>query len=321
MKVLVTGAAGFIGSNLCDFLLEKNVEVLGVDNFSTGQKEFLSMPLKNKKFHFEELDLTMASKIQSVTAKFKPDTVVHLAANADVRFGLEHPRKDLEQGTCVTFNVLEATRLAKVKNFAYSSTGSVYGEPEIFPTPENAPFPVQTSLYAASKLAGEALIQAYAEGYGIKGYIFRFVSILGPRYTHGHVYDFLNKLNANPIEIDVLGDGKQKKAYLHVEDCVQAIWHVLTNAQDKVNIFNLGPDEYINVSESLEVICKALKVNPKRKFSGGERGWIGDSPFIFLDCKKLKNLGWKAQYSIRESVEQTVRYLQENDWVLKRRSK
>lgn len=265
------------------------------------------------------MDLAHFESVRDLLGQVKPDIVVHLAANADVRFGLEHPRKDLEQGTLVTFNVLEAARLAGVKKFAFSSTGSVYGEPEIFPTPETAPFPVQTSLYAAAKLAAEALIQAYAEGYGMQGYIFRFVSILGERYTHGHVFDFCIKLKNDPHSIEVLGDGKQTKAYLHVSDCVSAIWHVLQNCNDKINIYNLGPDEYINVDQSLDVICRVMGVQPQRRYTGGKRGWTGDSPFIFLDCKKLKATGWKSTRTIPESVESTIKYLLDSAWLLSRR--
>ncbi len=319
MKISVTGAAGFIGSNLCDFLLTQGHDVIGLDNLSTGRKEFLKDALTNPKFHFEKIDLIDEKKVFEVFHRTKPEWVIHLAANADVRFGLSHPRKDLEQGTIVTFNVLEASRAVGAKKFAYSSTGSVYGEPEVFPTPETCPFPVQTSLYAASKLAGEALIQAYGEGYNIKGYIFRFVSILGERYTHGHVYDFAKKLKANPNEIEILGDGNQQKAYLYIGDCIRALWHVMSSCEEKINIFNLGPDEYINVNQSLDVICDVLKVKPKRNYTGGKRGWVGDSPFIFLDCKKLKSTNWRAQKTIRESVQLTLKYLLENPWVLERR--
>jgi UDP-glucose 4-epimerase len=319
MKCLVTGAAGFIGSNLCDYLLSEGHEVAGLDNLSTGQMEFLNEANKNSKFEFIRVELTHFEETKKIFLRKKPEVVIHLAANADVRFGLQQPRKDLDQGTIVTFNVLECARLAGTQKFAFSSTGSVYGEPEIFPTPENAPFPVQTSLYAASKLAGEALIQAYAEGYGMKGYIFRFVSILGQRYTHGHVYDFINKLRTNPKEIEILGDGKQQKAYLHIDDCVRAIWHIVNHIEEKINIFNLGPDEYIDVNASLDVICSSLKVSPARKYTGGNRGWVGDSPFIFLDCGKLKKTGWKATRSIKESVKLTVDYLLQHEWVLTRR--
>lgn len=320
MKVVVTGAAGFIGSNLCDYLLRQpGVSVVAFDNLSTGQEEFLTEAKKSPNFSFVKVELYDYEATRAAMMAAKPDVVVHLAANADVRFGLNHPRKDLEQGTIVTFNVLESARLAGVMKFAFSSTGSVYGEPEIFPTPETCPFPIQTSLYAASKLAAEGLIQAYAEGYGIKGYIFRFVSILGERYTHGHVFDFAKKLLADPNNIEVLGNGKQSKAYLYVGDCVRAIWHVITKCEDKINIYNLGPDEYITVDQSLDVICKAMGANPKRHYTGGTRGWVGDSPFIFLDCKKLKSTGWSANLSIRESVDATLKYLLSNKWLLERR--
>lgn len=319
MKVLVTGAAGFIGSNLCDYLLEQSCQIIGCDNFVTGQKQFLEKAQQNKKFSFFEVDLFDLTKTKDIFSKVKPDAVIHLASNADVRFGLNHPSKDLEQGTIVTFNVLEAARLAGVKKFAFSSTGSVYGEPDVFPTPENCPFPIQTSLYAAGKVAAEALVQAYAEGYGMQGYIFRFVSILGERYTHGHIFDFANKIRANPNEIEVLGNGEQRKAYLYIGDCVRAIWHVLTKCNDKINIYNLGPEEYINVNQSLDVICKVMGASPKRKYTGGERGWVGDSPFIFLDCARLRATGWKAEKTIRESVELTLQYLLKNPWVLEAR--
>src|SRR5262249_8532807 len=152
------------------------------------------------------------------------DMVFHFAANADVRFGTEHPRKDLEQNTIATFNVLEAMRANSVGRVAFSSTGSIYGEPAVFPTPEGAPFPIQTSLYGASKLAGEGLIQAYCEGFGFQAYIFRFVSILGERYSHGHVFDFYRSLRENPRELRVLGNGRQRKSYLYIHDCLDAIF-------------------------------------------------------------------------------------------------
>ncbi len=319
MKILVTGAAGFIGSNLCDFLLNNGQTVVGADNFITGQKEFLKNALQHNNFKLHEVDLFDFDKTEKVLMEVKPDIVIHLASNADVRFGLQNTRKDIEQGTIVTYNVLEASRRAGVKKFAFSSTGSVYGEPNVFPTPETCPFPTQTSLYAANKVASEGIITAYAEGFGMKAYIFRFVSILGERYSHGHVYDFVASLLKNPNEIKVLGDGKQRKAYLYIGDCVKAIWNILTTQENKVNIFNLGPDEYISVNESLDTICKALNVNPKRVYSGGERGWVGDSPFIFLDCSKLKKRGWKSEKTIRQGVELTVKYLLENKWLLDRR--
>ena len=247
------------------------------------------------------------------------DFVFHFAANADVRFGLDHPRKDLEQNTIATFNVLEAMREHGIRNIAFSSTGSVYGEAQRIPTPEDCPFPIQTSLYASSKLAGENLISSYCEGFGFIGYIFRFVSILGERYTHGHVFDFYRNLMENPKELFVLGNGRQRKSYLYIQDCINAILMVIQNVQEKVNIFNLGADEYCDVNQSISWICEYLELKPKLVYSGGEKGWIGDNPFIFLDCAKLRGLGWKADFSIKESVIKTVQYIEKNKWIYDRR--
>jgi UDP-glucose 4-epimerase len=258
--------------------------------------------------------------LASAMLEAKPDFVFHLAANADVRFGTQHPRKDLEQNTIATFNVLEAMRASGARRVAFSSTGSIYGEPEVFPTPETAPFPIQTSLYGASKLAGEGLIEAYAEGFGFQGYIFRFVSILGERYSHGHVFDFYRSLSTNPGELRVLGNGLQRKSYLYVHDCIDAILLTIEKAQEKVNVFNLGTDEYCQVNDSIGWITAHLGLNPVRTYTGGDRGWIGDSPFIFLDTAKIRALGWKPRLSIREGIIRTLDYLRANPRVLQERA-
>src|SRR5688500_16061125 len=237
MNAFVTGCAGFIGSTLCDRLLDAGYAVVGLDNFSTGMARFLEHARENPRFRLIQGDLLETNVINE--AMRGADSVLHLAANADVRFGTAHPRKDIEQNTIATFNVLEAMRTNGVRRIAFASTGSIYGEPQIFPTPENAPFPVQTSLYGASKLAGEGLISAYCEGFGFQGYIFRFVSILGERYTHGHVFDFYRKLLQNPEELPVLGNGLQRKSYLYVQDCVDAMLLALERSTERVNIFNL----------------------------------------------------------------------------------
>jgi UDP-glucose 4-epimerase len=242
-----------------------------------------------------------------------------MAANADVRFGTEHPEKDLQQNTIATFNVLEAMRASGVKRIVFPSTGSVYGEHGTFPTPEDAAFPVQTSLYAASKLAGEALISAYCEGFGFQGWIFRFVSILGERYTHGHVFDFYKKLLANPAELAVLGDGTQRKSYLYVQDCIDAIFLAMERARAKVNILNLGHETYIDVKQSVGWIIRALGLTPAIRYGGGARGWIGDNPFIFLDIARMRALGWKPKVSIEDAVIRTLRWLEANRFVLARR--
>jgi UDP-glucose 4-epimerase len=313
MRAFVTGAAGFIGSNLVDRLLEQGHTVVGYDNFATGRRRFLANALTSSNFSFVEADLLDVVRInESVRGA---DIVFHLSANADVRFGTEHPRKDLEQNTIATFNVLEAMRIGGVKTIALSSTGSVYGETAVIPTPEDAPFPVQTSLYGASKLACEGLIAAYAEGYGIRGYIFRFVSILGERYTHGHVFDFVQQLAKDPTSLHILGDGMQRKSYLHVADCVEGMLTAIDGANAEINIFNLGTDEYCQVKESAGWIAGRLGLEPRLTYAGGERGWIGDVPFIFLDTRRIRALGWRPKLSIRESVERTVDWLRSNEWV------
>jgi UDP-glucose 4-epimerase len=321
MKMLVTGAAGFIGSSLVDRLLAEGHEVVGVDNFITGQIRFLETALRNPKFRLVERDLFDASALEGVLSA-ATDWVFHLAANADVRDGLKHPGRDLDQNTIVTWNVLEAMRHAGAKNIAFSSTGSVYGETVVIPTPENCPFPIQTSLYGASKLAAEALLSAYAEGYGFRAVIFRFVSILGERYTHGHVFDFLKKLQQTPDRLAVLGDGHQKKSYLYIHDCLDAMLAAIAHRGTTIptEIYNLGTDEYVEVNDSIDIICKELKVAPRREYSGGSRGWVGDNPFIFLDCKKIRKLGWKPKSTIRQAIQKTARYLLDNPWVLTTRS-
>lgn len=316
-KIIVTGCAGFIGSNLVDRLLERGLKVVGVDNFSTGQKAFLEAALKNPNFSLNEVDLL---DVANLSAAFKGcDFVFHLAANADVRFGTDHPKKDLEQNTIATFNVLEAMRLNGIKKIAFSSTGSVYGEAPVIPTPETCPFPIQTSLYGASKVAGEALISAYCEGFGFQAWIFRFVSILGERYSHGHVYDFFQKLSTDSTNLNVMGNGRQRKSYLYVQDCIDAIFLAIDLANDKVNLFNLGQDSYCEVNDSIGWITEALGVSPKLIYSGGERGWIGDNPFILLDTTRIQSLGWFPKVGIKEGVLKTLSYLKENPWLFKAR--
>jgi UDP-glucose 4-epimerase len=316
-RVFVTGAAGFIGSNLVDRLIADGLEVVGWDNLSTGQLAFLDQARQSSRFRFIEGDTLDAEALTRAMAGC--DFVFHLAANADVRFGTNHPRKDLEQNTIATFNVLEAMRANGIRRVAFSSTGSIYGEAELFPTPETAPFPIQTSLYGASKLAGEGLLQAYATGFQFQVFIFRFVSILGERYTHGHVFDFYRKLLANPQAIEVLGNGQQRKSYLYVQDCLSAMLTVIDRSRDAVNVFNLGTQEFVHVDQSLGYICEALGVAPERQYTGGERGWIGDSPFIFLDTAKVRALGWAPKLSIREGILKTLAWLQANPWVFERR--
>lgn len=314
MNYFVTGGAGFIGSNLVDRLLQGGHTVVAYDNFSTGHERFLEGAKTSSNFKLvrgDTLDVAVLTK-----AMRGADFVFHLAANADIRFGTLHPCRDLQQNTIATSNVLEAMRQLGICRIAFASTGSVYGEPRIFPTPEDAPFPVQTSFYGASKLAGEALIQAYCEGFNFTGYIFRFVSILGERYTHGHVFDFYKKLCQNPNELLILGGGYQRKSYLYVQDCIDGMLQGIERSSNMINIYNLGRDDHCDVNESIGWITDHMGLNPKREYTGGVRGWIGDSPFILLDTRKMRERGWTPTVSIKRGVIRTLQYFEDNPWVL-----
>jgi UDP-glucose 4-epimerase len=324
--VFVTGAAGFIGSNLVDRLLADGVKVTGWDNLSTGQPRFLEGAQRHPNFRLvrgDNLDLP------ALTAAMKgADFVFHLAANADIRDGWKHPAKDLQQNTVATFNVLEAMRAGGVRRIAFSSTGSVYGEALVTPdspTPEDDSFPVQTSLYGASKTAGEGLISAYAEGAQLdEAYVFRFVSILGERYTHGHVFDFYQQLIAHPDYLRVLGNGTQRKSYLYVQDCLDAMLHVARahtarDAKHRTQVYNLGTPEFVQVNDSIRFICAALGLKPRLDYTGGDRGWVGDNPFIFLDTKRIQATGWKPKLTIEQGIIRTLRWLEANRWVYEAR--
>lgn len=320
LQAFVTGAAGFIGSTMCDRLLSEGHEVFGWDNLSTGFSEFLAGAQGNARFRFLQGDnLDLAGLTAGMAGC---DMVFHFAANADVRFGLDHPSKDLQQNTIATFNVLEAMRSNGIRKIVFSSTGCVYGEAKVIPTPEDAPFPVQTSLYGASKAACEGLIQAYCEGFGFEGWIFRFVSILGERYTHGHVIDFYRQLIAHPELLTVLGDGTQRKSHLHIRDCIEAILQAVSFGQPssgrrQAMTYNLGTNEYCTVKDSVAWICDEMRLSPRLQFSGGDRGWVGDNPFTFLDTAKILSTGWKPEFSIEKAVRSTVQWLVANDWAVK----
>ncbi len=317
-KIVVTGCAGFIGSNLVDVLLANKNKIIGIDNLSTGQEKFIAQAKKNKNFKFIKMDLLNLKLLKKVLKNV--DLVYHLAANADVRFGLNHPKKDLEQNAICTFNLLEAMRYNSIKKIVFTSTAPIYGNVKLFPTPENAPISNQTSLYGASKLYCEGLIQSYCEGYNFQSWIFRFVSILGPRYTHGHVYDFYKQLIINKSKkLKILGDGFQKKSYLNVLDCVSALIMSTKRSKNRINIFNLGCNEFINVKTSAKIISKELNLNPKFIFSGGKSGWVGDQPFVFLRTNKIRRLGWKNKYNIKNSIKMTIHWLNKNKWVFKKR--
>lgn len=307
----ITGGAGFIGSHLADRLSANGVEVVIVDDFRTGHRLFLEGFLQQSCTTLIEGDVLDRGTLEHAFTGC--DWVFHLQANADVRHGIEHPQRDLEQNTVATSVVLEAMRASGVHRIVFSSTGSVYGEPKVFPTPEDAPFPIQTSLYAASKLAAEGLISAYAHGYGFTGIILRFVSLLGERYTHGHVIDFYKSLQRDPTYLRVLGDGRQEKSYLYVQDCVTGILLAAETHEESAastSVYNLGTDETILVDDSVATITEHLGVSPTVEHAGGRRGWPGDSPLIHLDCSRIRSLGWRPTLSIREGIVRTLDWLE-----------
>lgn len=324
MKFFVTGGAGFIGSNFCDHLLNKGHEVVCFDDLSTGNEFFMQDALQNAKFKFIKGDIQNLEEIKGAVQETKPDWVAHLAANADVRRGLEHPRKDLDINTLGTSNVLEAMRSAGVTKILFSSTSAVYGDPAIFPTPENVAFPEQTSLYGASKAAGEGLITAYCHGYGMTAIMFRFASIVGPRYTHGHVFDFVKKLKTDPTQLEILGDGNLPKSYVHIADLMHGLQLALDGVEAKtlsgpVTVFNIGHESTLVIKNSAALIAEKMGLSPVFRFTGGAGGWIGDHR-VELDTSKLKALGWNVQHPLEEGILDTVDYLLKNPQLLEART-
>jgi UDP-glucose 4-epimerase len=315
--VLVTGGGGFVGSHVVDQLLARGARVTAVDNFSTGFREFL--PPRDG-LRVIEADLLDPGLDPGLDAAMRgTDFVFHLAANADIKDNLKEPRRCIEQNVVATQNVLEAMRAARVRDIAFASTGSVYGEATVVPTPEDAPFPVQTSIYATSKVAAEGLLTSYALGYGMRVWIFRFVSLLGPRYTHGHVIDFWRQLRRDPTRLEVLGNGKQKKSYLHVLDCVAAMLVAIAAPQGAINVLNLGHTEWLEVDQSIAIIARTMGVSPELVHAGGERGWVGDSPRILLDTTRIRALGWTPVRSIEDGVIDTLKFLAASPYVDRRR--
>lgn len=317
MKCLVTGAAGFIGSTLVDRLLTGGDSVVAYDNFSTGFREFLSSAQTNQAFCLVEGDIRETDRLAKAMSGC--EIVFHLAANADIRGGIANPSKDIEQNTMGTFSVLQAMRSAGCHKIAFASSSAVYGDAATVPTPENVAMPVQISFYGASKLAGEGLISSFVEAFAFQAWVFRFVSVLGPRYPHGHVFDFVKQLRSNPERLRILGDGCQKKSYMHVEDCVTGILLATTAATAKYNLFNLGLNEYAVVNQSVSWITESMKIDPVREYTGGSRGWVGDSPFIWLDTTRIASLGWCPKHAIRDAIIETAQWLNSNSWILERR--
>lgn len=314
-KYLVTGAAGFVGSSLVDKLLSLGCQVTGIDNFSTGRKEFLSNAILNPRFSFINADLL--HDLDWFECFKGIDCVYHFAANADIRGGVENVRRDLEQNTIVTFNVLEAARTYNVRRFVFSSTAAALGEASVFPTPEDCPIPAQTSLYGASKMACEGLISAYSHAFDIQSYVFRFVSLLGPRYAHGHVFDFVRSLIKHPDRLEILGNGFQRKSYLHINDCIDALLHICDARppSERYEVFHLGTNEYCEVRQSAIWIAEEMSLNPTFVYGTSTHGWVGDNPFVFLDTQKALSAGWTPRCSIEVSIRETANWLLNNRWI------
>lgn len=306
-QILITGGAGFMGSHLVDRLVEKGAITVVLDNLSAGRKEFLSLHFGSKHFKFVKTDLLLRKS----SGYFNDiEEVWHLAANPDVRIGIEDTRVHLEQNVLATYNVLEAMRKNDVKKIIFTSTSTVYGEAKQIPTPEDYGPMIPISLYGASKLACEALISSYAHTFDMQAWVYRFANVIGKRSTHGVIYDFINKLKANPSVLEILGDGNQTKSYIYISDCINAMFSGL-KSKERLNIFNIGSSDTIKVRRIAEIVCEEMSLKPRFAYTGGDRGWKGDVPYMFLDCTRLKRLGWKPEYSSEEAVRLTVKDLLE----------
>ena len=309
-QVLVTGGAGFIGSHLVSSFLSQDIGVRVIDNFSTGSRQ--NLDIENPKLKLFECDLLDALPADA----FKDiDCVFHFAANADIRNGMSQTSKDIQQNIVATERLLSYSMKYDIKDFIFASTAAALGEPDIFPTPEDLPLPRQTSLYGMSKLAAEGVFSAYAEAFHLRVSCFRFVSVVGERYSHGHVIDFVRKLKNNPNRLEILGDGNQRKSYLYIDDIMAGIDCVLAKCHNQddsfFEVYHIGNKEYCTVRESALAICEELQVSPDFEFTGGTRGWIGDSPFVHLDTKKIEKLGWQPQVNVLDAIKLTAKWLQE----------
>ena len=315
MKIVVTGGAGFIGRNLVKKLLSDGDQVTVIDNFSTGTMKNLSN-LQN--VNIVNADLRDAQSYKK--ALLGAEILYHLAANADVRDGFLHPQKDIEENILVTSILMEAVVEANIPNVVFASTAACLGEPNIFPTPESLEFPKQTSLYGMSKAACEGILSAYVEKYQLNVAVFRFVSVVGPYYSHGHVFDFVKKLRENPNKLEILGDGSQRKSYLHINDIIAGLQTVseqlLSWQRGTYEVYHIGNSNYCTVNQSATWISEAIGLSPDFEYTGGNRGWVGDSPFVFLSTEKLQKLGWQPRLDLEQAIKFTAKWLLSNAWIL-----
>ena len=310
MRILVTGGAGFIASNLIPRLLRGDHEVFAADNFFLGKRRYIEPMLVHPKFHFRELDLLEIDRVFAMFSEAQPELVWHAAANSDISFGTTYTDFDLKGGTLVTYNILETMRRTGVNQIIFCSSGAVYGEPAVVPTPENygPMFPI--SLYAASKLACEGLLTAFAHNYDIRTWIFRFGNIVGPNPTHGVIHDFVLHLRENPRYLRILGDGTQSKPYVHVEDCLDGIEFGHAHARELVNCFNLAVPDQTSVNEIARWTMEAMGLDPATvqvEYTGGPRGWRGDVAQVRLDTTRMEALGWRPKMSSSEAVRRSIR--------------
>ena len=300
----VVGGAGFIGSHLVDLLVERGPTTI-YDNLSVGKREFIAPHLASGRATLVCADALDLHRLTEAMAGH--DVVFHLAANPEARWGLERTRLDLEQGTIATYNALEAARLAGVKRFVLASSGTVYGNtPETCGEMDLGLLPI--SLYGAAKLAGEALVSSFVECFGLRGFIVRFGNVVGDRGTHGAILDFCKKLKAHPQYLDVLGDGKQCKPYLHVTDCAAGLLFVLDQAPEKLNVYNLAPPDWTSVTRIAELcVAASPSGNARIEYGGGTQGWLGDVPKSRLNPEKLAQLGFRVRHTSDEAVQMSVK--------------
>jgi len=315
MKILVTGGAGFIGSHLVDRLMEDGHEVRVLDDLSAGNLENLKGWIDHERFEFMQGDLRRRDVCEKAVKEV--DVVFHLAANPEVRIGAQSPELLYETNVLITYNLLEAIRKEDIKALAFTSSSTVYGEAKEIPTPEDYGPLEPISVYGGAKLAAEALIAGYAHTFDIKAVVFRLANIIGKKSNHGVIYDFINKLKANPDRLEILGDGTQRKSYLHVSDTVEAMLYLFKEflKEDKIyDAYNIGSEDWITVTEIAEIVSREMGLNPEFYFTGGVdggRGWKGDVKIMLLSIEKAKAKGWKPKMNSREAVERTVKELLE----------